>query len=123
MSKTYLPYDPAQQLLLPQALQEWLPEDHLAYFISDIVDQLDPSEITGRYAGAAGRAALPSSDDGQGAAVWLLRGGGVIAKDGPRLHEDVAFRVLAANNTPDFRTSRTFARTIWGRCRGYSCRC
>ena len=30
MSKTYLPYDPGQQLLLPQALQEWLPEDHLS---------------------------------------------------------------------------------------------
>ena len=37
MSKTYLPYDPNQQLLLPAALQEWLPEDHLAYFISDVV--------------------------------------------------------------------------------------
>ena len=46
MSKTYLPYDPDQQLLLPQALQEWLPDDHLAYFISDIVE---PSEITARY--------------------------------------------------------------------------
>ena len=33
-------YDPDQQLLLPQALQEWLPEDHLAYFISDIVSML-----------------------------------------------------------------------------------
>ena len=42
MSKTYLPYDPDRQLLLlPLALQEWLPEDHLAYFISAIVDQLD----------------------------------------------------------------------------------
>ena len=40
MSKTYLPYEPDQQLLLPAALQEWLPEDHLAYFISDVVDQL-----------------------------------------------------------------------------------
>ncbi len=48
MSKSYLPYDPDQQLL-PQALQEWLPEDHLAYFISDVVDQLDLSEITGHY--------------------------------------------------------------------------
>ena len=44
MSKTYLPYDPDQQLLLPAALQEWLPDDHLAYFISDVVDQLDLSE-------------------------------------------------------------------------------
>ena len=41
MTKSYLPYDPDQQLLLPAALQEWLPEDHLAYFISDVVDQLD----------------------------------------------------------------------------------
>ena len=40
MSKTYLPYDPDQQSLLPQALQEWLPEDHLAYFISDIVSKV-----------------------------------------------------------------------------------
>ena len=57
MSKTYLPYDPNQQLLLPAALQEWLPEDHLAYFISDIVDQLDLSDITARYEqeGGAGR--------------------------------------------------------------------
>ena len=41
MSKTYLPYEPDQQLLLPAALQEWLPDEHLAYFISDVVDQLD----------------------------------------------------------------------------------
>ena len=49
MSKTYLPYDPDQQLLLPAALQEWPPDDHLAYFISDVVDQLDLWEITSRY--------------------------------------------------------------------------
>ncbi len=49
MSKAYLPYDPEQQLLLPAALQEWLPEDHLAYSISDVVDQLDLSDITARY--------------------------------------------------------------------------
>ena len=46
MSKTFLPYDPDQQLLLSAALQEWLSPDHLVYFISDIVDQLDLSEIT-----------------------------------------------------------------------------
>ena len=49
MSKTYLPYEPDQQLLLPAALQEWLPDDHLAYFISDVVDQFDMSEVTARY--------------------------------------------------------------------------
>jgi transposase len=50
MSKTFRPYDPEQQLLLPTALQEWLPSDHLVYFVSDVVDQLDlsviPSTIT-----------------------------------------------------------------------------
>ena len=49
MSKTYLPYDPEQQLLLPAALQECLPQDHLAYFISDVADQLDLADITVRY--------------------------------------------------------------------------
>ena len=59
MSKTYLPYDPDQQLLLPAALQEWLPPDHLAYFISDVADQLDLSAITARYSRKGG-AALPT---------------------------------------------------------------
>ena len=35
----------------PAALQKWLPDDHLAYFISDVVDQLDLSDITERYEG------------------------------------------------------------------------
>ena len=48
MSKTYLPYDPDQQLLLPAALQEWLPDDHLACFISDVVNQVDPRFRGGR---------------------------------------------------------------------------
>ena len=38
MTKSYLPYDPDQQLLLPAALHEWLPEDYLAYIISDVVE-------------------------------------------------------------------------------------
>ena len=49
MSKTYRPYEPDQQLLLPAALQEWLPSDHLAHFVSDVVDQLDLSPIMARY--------------------------------------------------------------------------
>ena len=61
MSKTYLPYDPDQQLLLPAALQEWLPPDHLAYFISDVVGHLDLSAITPatRRKGGAARPTIP----------------------------------------------------------------
>ena len=67
MSKTYLPYEPDQQLLLPAALQEWLPDDHPAYFISDVVDQLDMSEVTARYERErqeAGVAILEGQDNG-----------------------------------------------------------
>jgi len=38
---SYLPCEPQQQALLPQALQDWLPEGHLAYFVSDSIDSLD----------------------------------------------------------------------------------
>ena len=41
MPTTYRPYDPDQLLLLPASLKEWLPEQHLAYFIADTVDALD----------------------------------------------------------------------------------
>ena len=111
MSKTYLPYDPGQQLLLPQALQEWLPEDHLAYFVSDIVDQLDLSEITARY--EQERRGGPPYNPRMMVKV-LLHGYciGVPSsrRIAQRLHEDIAFRVLAANNTPDFRTISDFRK-------------
>jgi hypothetical protein len=49
MDKTYPPYDPEQLLLLRQSLRDWLPEDHLVHFLSDLVDQLDLSAITSPY--------------------------------------------------------------------------
>ena len=49
MAANYLPYDPQQLMLLPEALQEWLPERHLAHFISDTVDGLDLSAFHARY--------------------------------------------------------------------------
>ena len=56
------------------------------------------------------RAAASSPDDGQGVALLLLRGGGFFTKDAGRLHEDIAFRAPAANNTPDFRTISDFRK-------------
>ena len=49
MAKTYRPYVPEQDLLLPPSLREWLPEDHLAFFVSDLIDHLDLSAITAVY--------------------------------------------------------------------------
>ena len=39
MAKTYRPYVPEQDLLLPPSLRDWLPEDHLALFVLDLIDQ------------------------------------------------------------------------------------
>ena len=111
MSKTYLPYDPNQQLLLPAALQEWLPEDHLAYFISDVVDQLDLSDITARY--EQERRGGPPYHPRMMVKVLLYGycpGVASSRRIAQRLHEDIAFRVLAANNTPDFRTISDFRK-------------
>ena len=111
MSKTYLPYGPRQRLLLPAALQELLPDDHLAYFISDVVDQLDLSEITARY--EQERRGGPPYHPLMMVKV-LLYGYcvGMVSsrRMAQRLHEDIAFRVLSANNTSDFRTISDFRK-------------
>ena len=111
MSKTFRAYDPEQQLLLPAALQEWLPPDHLAYFISDVVDQLDLAEIMARY-DQEQRGGPPYHPRMMVKVLLYGYCSGVASsrRIAQRLHEDIAFRVLAANNTPDFRTISDFRK-------------
>ncbi len=111
MSKTYRAYDPDQQLLLPAALQEWLPDDHLAYCISDVVEQLDRSDITARYEPER-RGGPPYHPQMMVKALLYGYCVGVASswRIAQRRHEDIAFRVLAANNTPDFRTISDFRK-------------
>ncbi|MDO8586032.1 MAG: IS5/IS1182 family transposase, partial [Armatimonadota bacterium] len=49
MSKTYRPYNPDQQFLMPPSIREWLPEGHLSYFVSDTIDEMDLWDIEGEY--------------------------------------------------------------------------
>ena len=116
MSKTCLPYDPDQQLLLPQALQAWPHEDHLAYFISGIVDQLDISEITARYEHKR-RGGPPYKPRMM---VKVLLYGYCIGVASSRR---IATRLLAANNTPDFRTISDFRKVHLAALSGCSRRC
>lgn len=55
MPTTYRPYEPDQLLLLPPSLKDWLPEGHLAWFVSDAVEVLDLSAFHARYAGGGRR--------------------------------------------------------------------
>ena len=111
MAKTYKIYLPEQNLLLPPSLRDWLPENHLVYCVSDVVDQLDLSAIESVY---------EEEDRGQPPyhprmmTKILLYGYcvGVFSsrRMEKRLVEDVAFRVLAAGNEPDFRTLSDFRK-------------
>ena len=111
MSKTYRLYDPEQMLLMPVALQDWLPSDHLAYFISDVVDHLDLSTIMSRY--EREERGYPPYHPRMMVKVMVYGyciGVPSSRKMDKHLHEDIAFRVLAANNTPDFRTISDFRK-------------
>ena len=57
MAEAFRPLDRETPMFLPPSLQEWLPEQHLARFVVDIVEQLDLGEITKRYAGSGGKQA------------------------------------------------------------------
>ena len=105
MAKTYRPYVPEQDLLLPPSLRAWLPEDHLAYFVSDLIDQLDLSAITKVYEDEE-RGYPPYHPVMLTKVLVYAYCVGVFSsrKIQRRLIEDVAFRVLAAGNEPDFRT-------------------
>jgi transposase len=106
---SFLPYEPLQQMLLPEALQDWLPEGHLAYFISDAVDGLDLSAFHARYAGGGPRN-QPFHPAMMVKVLVYAYASGVFSsrKIAKKLHEDVAFRVLAAGNFPAHRTISDF---------------
>ena len=111
MAKTYRPYLPEQDFLLPPSLRDWLPDDHLAYFVSDLVDQLDLSAIEGPYEDEA-RGQPPYHPVMMTKVLVYAYCVGVFSsrKIQRRLAEDVACRVLAAGNAPDFRTIADFRK-------------
>jgi transposase len=120
MAKTYRPYVPEQDLLLPPSLREWLPEDHLAYFVSDLVDHLDLSAITAVYEDEE-RGYPPYHPIMLTKVLIYAYCVGVFSsrKIQRRLVEDIGFRVLAASNTPDFRTIADFRKTHLAALKGF----
>jgi transposase len=109
MSQNFLSCDRDQPLLLPPDLRDWLPEDHLAWFVIESIEELDLAPFYADY-----------RDDGHGAAahdpkmmVGLLAyaycvGERSSRKIESRCREDVAFRVICANQVPDHATIARF---------------
>jgi len=105
----FLPCDRDQELLLPPSLREWLPEDHLVWFVLDAVAELDLSAFYGAYREDGwGRAAF----EPQMMVALLLYAYAVGERSSRqierRCREDVAFRVLTANQIPDHATIARF---------------
>jgi transposase len=109
MAYNFLACDRDQAFLLPPDLRDWLPADHLAWFLLDVVDQLDLGPFLAAYrADGHGRAAYqPRMLLGVLLYAYCtgVRSSRQIER---RCREDLAFRVLAGNSTPDHVTIARF---------------
>ena len=95
--------------LLPPSVDDWLPKDHLARFVVDIVDQLDLSDLTGRYRGTGSDAYHPAVMLGlfiYGYATGVFSSRRIEAAT----YESIAFRYIAANEQPDHDSLCTFRK-------------
>lgn len=110
MGKTYRPWAPLQGFLLPPSPTEWLPDGHLAYFVLDVVEELDLGAIERVIAAKDPRGERPYSP--RMLTALLLYGYCIGLLSSRRIaratYEDVAFRVLAGGSHPHFTTINDF---------------
>ena len=109
MSQRYLPCEREQRYLMPASLRDWLPEEHFSWFVLEAVEQLDLSAFHAAY-----------RDDGWGRQAYdpalllalllplllyaYCEGERSSRRTERRCREDIAFRVLSANQQPDHAT-------------------
>src|SRR5918995_5960920 len=109
MAQNFVACDRDQKLLLPPSLRERLPEDHLAWFVIEAVAQFDLAAFYAAYrADGHGRAA---HDPAMMVALLLYcyaLGERSSRRIERRCTEDVATRVICANQTPDHKTIARF---------------
>jgi len=108
--KTYRPWEPDRTYLLPPSTLDWLPEDHLALFILDVLDQLDLGPIEDRIQERDPRGEKPYSP--RMLVALLLYGYSVGVFSSRRLAQatwtDLGARVIAAEEHPHFTTINRF---------------
>ena len=109
MAQNFIGCDREQELLLPPSLREWLPEDHLAWFVIDAVAAMDLAAFSAVYrVDGQGRAA----HDPAMMVALLLYAYAIGERSSRRIErrcvEDVATRVISANRAPDHTTIARF---------------
>jgi transposase len=108
MPQNFLSCDREQSLLLPPDLRDWLDEDHLAWFVIEAVEELDLEPFYAAYRRRPRRCGPRSEDDAHAARLRLLRRRAKLGGIERRCREDVAFRVICANQAPDHATIARF---------------
>ena len=108
--KTFRPYMPDQMLLLPPSIEKWLPEHHLARFVSEVVDELDLSAIEETYTEERGYPPYHPRMMTKVLVYGYCTGTYSSRRLAEKLVDSVAFRYLAAGNQPDFRTISDFRK-------------
>jgi len=110
--KQYRPWSPDAPLVMPTSLRAWLPESHLVYFVLDVVASLDIEAIDRAYQSKDHRGERPW--DPRMMVALLIYGYCIGVRSSRRLeracYEDVAFRVLTADNQPDHTAISEFRR-------------
>ncbi|MGZ8907632.1 MAG: transposase [Methylobacter sp.] len=105
-----IPFDRYTDYLLPPSVDDWLPENHLARFIVEVIDQLDLTKLTRQYAGRGSAAHHPSVL--LGLLVYGYTTGVFTSRKIERAsYDSVAFRYIAANTHPDHDTLAHFRKT------------
>ena len=105
MAQNFIGCDREQELLLPPSLREWLPEEHLAWFVLDAVAEMDLAAFYARYRDDGwGRAAHDPAMTVYAYAIGVHSSRAIER----RCHDDVAFRVITANRAPDHATIARF---------------
>jgi transposase len=101
--------DRATGFLMPPSVDEWLPEEHLARFVVDVIASLDLRAMTGSYRGCGDASYHPTVL--LGILVYGYATGVFSSRKLERAtYDSVAFRFVAANQHPDHDTIATFRR-------------
>jgi len=111
-AKTYRPWNPDQQWLLPPSPRDWLPENDLIYFVVDVAAELDISAITTKYEQGDGRGHPPYHPRMMVTLLLYAYCRGVFSSRRimQACQERATFRVIVQEDVPDFRTISDFRK-------------
>lgn len=112
MPNSYRSYQPEQAFLLPPSPRDWLPDNHLALFISDVVDEMDLAAFEAKYQEGDPRGNQPFHPAMMVKVLVYAYATGTFSsrKIAMKIEEDVAYRYLAAGNFPQHRTICDFRK-------------